>query len=313
MSDHSAVIVHEQRPLWLHLVFSYRQTTLQHVRNRLGLVVFVSILTTWLEIEVEWLQKYSLTAIPFSLIGLTLGIVLGFRNNTSYDRFWEGRKLWGSLVNTSRTLARELTTVVKTDQAEVHKELVYRVIGFVHALRLHLRFAKDWRELAAFIPAAELERVAKESNPPNVIVHGLAARLSELRDLNQISEFAWVRLMEGLGELTNIQGACERIRNTPIPHAYTVLIHQIVAVYCFLLPFGLVGEVGVLTPVVVFIVSYTFLGLDDIGDELEDPFGLDVHDLPLDQMSRNIEINLRERLGETDLPPAILPKGGVLT
>lgn len=309
------MIVHEQRPAWLRLVFSYRRTTLQNVRNRLGLVFFVSVITTWLELEVEWLQKYSLTAIPFSLIGLTLGIVLGFRNNTSYDRFWEGRKLWGSLVNTSRTLARELMTVTRFDDATRsagHKDLVYRVIGFVHALRLHLRAAKDWSELEAYLPSAEARAAARESNPPNAILHDLAEKLRALRERDQISEYAWVRLMASLSELSNIQGACERIKSTPIPHAYTVLIHQIVASYCFLLPFGLVGQVGVLTPVVVLIVSYTFLGLDDIGDELEEPFGLDVHDLPLEHISRNIEINLRERLGETNLPTPAAAKDGVL-
>lgn len=310
------MIVHEHRPHWVRLVFSYRRTTLANVRNRLGLVFFVSIITTWLELEVEWLQKYSLTAIPFSLIGLTLGIVLGFRNNTSYDRFWEGRKLWGALVNTSRTLTREILTFVDpppSERAEVHRELVYRVIAFSHALRFHLRASKDYDELRPFLPETEIESDRRESNPPNAIVHRLAERLRTLRDEGRISEFAWIRLATGLGELTNIQGACERIRSTPIPHAYTVLIHQIVASYCFLLPFGLVGQVGVLTPVVVLIVSYTFLGLDDIGDELEDPFGLDVQDLPLSQISRNIEINLRERLKESDLPPAIQPVDGLLS
>ena len=310
------MIVHEQRPTWLRLIFSYRRTTLRNVRNRLGLVFFVSVLTTWLELEVAWLQKYSLTALPFTLIGLTLGIVLGFRNNTSYDRFWEGRKLWGALVNTSRTLARELMTVTRwpaDSELAGRKELVYRVIGFVHALRLHLRYAQDWRELEAFLPASEVASAARESNPPNAILHRLAARLRELRDKDQVSEYAWVRLMASLSELSNIQGACERIRSTPIPHAYTVLIQQIVASYCFLLPFGVVAQVGVLTPVVVLVVSYTFFGLDDIGDELEEPFGLDVHDLPLDQVSRNIEINLRERLGETELPPPGVAQDGVLT
>ena len=112
--------------------------------------------------------------------------------------------------------------------------------------------------------------------------------------------------------LTDLQGACERIKGTPIPFSYTTLIHRIVAFYCYGLPFGLVSSVGAFTPVVVVVVSYAFFGLDTVGDEIEQPFGTDANDLPLAAISRTIEVNLRQRLGETDLPPLLRPVDEIL-
>src|SRR5690606_37389193 len=104
-----------------------------------------------------------------------------------------------------------------------------------------------------------------------------------------------------------VQGGCERIKNTPIPWSYTVLMHSIVAVYCFALPFGLVQTTKLLTPIVVALIAYAFLGLDAVGDELEEPFGHDYNDLPLTALSRTIEVNLLQQLGETELPPLLTP------
>ncbi len=107
--------------------------------------------------------------------------------------------------------------------------------------------------------------------------------------------------------LTDLQGACERIKSTPIPFSYTTLIHRIVAVYCCGLPFGVVSDTCWFTPIVVLVVSYAFFGLDTVGDEIEQPFGTDANDLPLSAISRMIEVNLRQRIGDTDIPPLLRP------
>ncbi len=120
-------------------------------------------------------------------------------------------------------------------------------------------------------------------------------------------------LEQTLVALTDIHGACERIKSTPIPFSYTTLIHRIVAVYCYTLPFGLVNEVGFLTPVAALVLSYAFFGLDIVGDEIEQPFGYDPNDLPLTSISKMIEINLRQRLGESPLPAPIKPVDEVLS
>jgi ion channel-forming bestrophin family protein len=120
-------------------------------------------------------------------------------------------------------------------------------------------------------------------------------------------------LEASLTQLTDIQGGCERIKSTPIPFSYTALIHRIVALYCFGLPFGLTDTIKALTPIVVAIISYAFFGLDAVGDELEEPFGTDMNDLPLTALSTAIEINIRRRIGDTDLPAQPVPVNNVLT
>lgn len=303
---------------WLRIIFRYRGTELPRTKYRIAGVVLLAITVTAAELNLGW--HSDLHALPFTLIGFALSIFLGFRNNTAYDRWWEGRKLWGALINTTRSSARQLLTLIgevpegrtlssaeKDELALLQAELVRRVIAFAHALRLSLRDIDDLSVLTSFLSAEEVEALRSETNRPSAISKGTADRIRAAWGRGWIHPLHVGILEQSLVALTDIQGACERIKNTPIPLSYTTLIHRIVAVYCYGLPFGLVSEVGALTPVVVLVVSYSFFGLDTIGDEIEQPFGLDDNDLPLDQMSRLIEVNLRQRLGETDLPPLLVP------
>jgi putative membrane protein len=140
----------------------------------------------------------------------------------------------------------------------------------------------------------------------------ISQRLKRTYAEGDLTDYRFVEIERRLQEMTDIQGGCERIRNTPIPFSYSILLHRIVAVYVFALPFGLVETIHWMSPVVVLIVAYTFLALDAVGDEIEDPFGFHANDLPLSSLSRMIEINLRQALGETDIPPMMLPDRGVL-
>ncbi len=316
----------EDRLGYLGLLFRIRGSVLPRIWRRVVLTTVIATLLTWLEIEYPQF-RFSLTPTPFTLIGLPLGIFLGFRNNTSYDRFWEGRKLWGRLVNTSRTLARQLQLFVhvpalapterEDDARELARvrafqtELVHRVMGYAHALRMHLRREEPFEKLAQYLPAEEVEALRPERNVPNAILARIAERLQSAWRRKWIDPLHLMTIEQSLVALTDIQGGCERIRSTPIPFSYTVLIHRIVAVYCLLLPFGLYQTIGLGTPLVVLFVSYSFFGLDAIGDEIEDPFGTDLNDLPLLSMSTNIEGDLRQRIGEA--PPApIAPLGDQL-
>lgn len=295
---------------------------LPHIWTRTLVVTAIGIGVTLLYREVPALHV-SLTPTPFTLIGLPLGIFLGFRNNTAYDRFWEGRRLWGSLVNTTRSFARQVITFVEPQQTaagdsasraeikEYEARLVHSLIAYVHALRHHLRDSSPESTLARVLPPEEASELCKSSNVPVAILLRIGRQLADARRKNWIHAFHTPVIEASLTMLTDIQGGCERIKSTPIPYSYTVLMHRIVAVYCVLLPFGIAESVGWATPAVVFFVSYAFFGLDAIGDEVEQPFGLDPNDLPLSAMSRAIERNLRETIDE-EIPEAFVPRDGIL-
>nr|XP_061811696.1 voltage-dependent anion channel-forming protein RSc3414-like [Nerophis lumbriciformis] len=257
--------------LWLRTVPALvSEPVLTRIWRRVAFFTVIAVIVEEAHRQEIIPDNVSFTPLPFTLIGLALSIFLGFRNNTSYDRFWEGRKLWGRLVNTSRSLTRQILTLIEPN-GDDHKRNVYTLMGYVHALRLHLRAEKKLEELRPFVGDRSLTTLA------------------------------------------DIQGGCERIRATPIPFAYTVLMHRIVGLYCFGLSVGIVERVGPATPLVVALISYAFLALDAIGEEIENPFGFDDNDLPLSQLSRMIEINLRERLGEDDLPDPVTPVEHVLS
>jgi putative membrane protein len=312
------VIVYEKRPTWLQLVLTFRGTALERIRQRLS-AVFIVALGVVLAADAFHILRTTISLVPFTLIGLALSIFLGFRNNTSYDRFWEGRRLWGALVNVTRSFARRTSLYMAPAPGEdpalaaaLRSELVHRTVAYAHALRMHLRAGIDWDELATYLPVDELSALRAQRNVPVAILHGTAARLRDAYAKGRIHALHLPALEQSLTELTDIQGGCERIKNTPIPFSYTVLIHQLVAAYCFALPFGLVETLHGWTPIVVLLVAHAFLGLDAVGDEIEDPFGTDPNDLPLATLSRMIEVNLRQSLDESEVPELLQPVNRVL-
>lgn len=300
---------------WIATVF-LGGFVLPRIWTRTLIVTAISILVTFVYHQVPYLHV-SLKTAPFVMMGLPLGIFLGFRNNTAYDRFWEARKLWGALVNTSRSLTRQVLTLVEggdTDEVRrFDRHFASLLIAHVHALRHRLRDTSPTKTLDKFLPADELARLEGDPNPSLALIQRMGEVLTEARRRNWI-EPIHMNILEGsLGSLTDIQGACERIKATPIPYSYTVLMHRIVAGYCTLLPFGLAEEIGWATPIVVLGISYAFFGLDAIGDEIEDPFGTDTNDLPLKAIARKIEIDVRRLVGDPFVPQPTKPHRGVLS
>ncbi len=304
---------------WFRSLAAVRGTSLPRTWLRLFVTVVFAVVVTALY-ETGRIGA-SLSPLPFSLIGVALGIFLGFRNNTSYDRFWEGRKLWGRMVNVSRSLTRQIQMMVgplpgepvdADERSAVHRELVHRIVAYVHVFRHHLRDEPDLSDVVGHLPQDEVEALDHESNRPAAVSARTGERLRELWDRGWIHPMHLPVLEASLTEMTGIQGGCERIKATPIPASYTILIHRIVATYAFALPLGIVDTIHGWTPVVVLLIAYAFYGLDAIGDEIEEPFGFDENDLPLATLSRMIEVNVRQRLGETELPPLLEPEGGVL-
>ncbi|NMM85001.1 bestrophin [Rhodococcus sp. SRB_17] len=308
------------RPSGLRLFLMLRGSILQHIRTTLLLNIVLATLVTLVHGNLFTL-KITVTPIPFTLIGLPLAIFLGFRNNTAYDRYWEARKLWGELLLRMRSLSRQCQGLIRVDQPldparrddDVRVRMVHRAIAFAHALRLQLRDQKDDALLQRWVTPAEFAQVRTTSNPADALMLAMGRDLGECVRRGQLEPCLAVPLDGTLTALTAAAASCERIKNTPVPFSYTLLLHRTAYLYCFLLPFGLVDTTGFMTPFVVGIVAYTFFGLDALGDEIEEPFGLESNDLPLDTLCRAIEINLRESLGETDLPPPLQPVNYQLT
>jgi ion channel-forming bestrophin family protein len=296
------------------LLFKVRGTALAQIWPLLVIAGLVSWGLTWLyqRYSLQWLE---LTITPFQLVGIALSIFLGFRNSSCYERWWEGRKLWGRLVNTSRSYSRQVLTLVRGDGpevAELQRELVDRMVAYVHALRLHLREQDSWDEVTPFLPEGERDALREQRNEPYWILHRMGEQHRTAMDRGWIDRFHLPVLEASLTDLMDIQGGCERIKNTPVPLSYTELTHRIVAIYVLFLPFGVINTAGPLTPIVVIMVAFCFLGLDAVGSQIENPFEEDANDLPLAQLSRMIENDLRQRMGQADLRPDIRPEKGIL-
>ncbi|MET0856773.1 MAG: bestrophin family protein [Telluria sp.] len=297
------------RPSGLSLFLALRGSVLPRILPVLLINIVLATLVTWSHGDLFQL-KITLTTIPFTLIGLPLAIFLGFRNNAAYDRFWEGRKLWGELVLRSRNVARQCLSLIDSPVparaalglSDVRVRMVYRVIAFNHAVRDLLRDQPSAPGLQALLLPAEWQQMARAPNKPDFLMLQMGADLRRCLQEGRIDPCLAASIDSTLSALTGAGASCERIKNTPVPFSYTLLLHRTAYLYCFLLPFGLVDSIGFMTPFVVAIVAYTFFGLDALGDEIEEPFGLEANDLPLDAICRAIEIDLRSALCDPDVP-----------
>ncbi|SFQ15237.1 putative membrane protein [Variovorax sp. OK605] len=283
------------RPHWLRMLFVWRGSVLLAILPQLLWTTAFAVLVTVLHGRVfQW--KVPLNFVPFSLIGLTLAIFLGFRNGTSYSRYWEARTLWGALLNETRSLVRQVLTLADAPaQANVP---TLRLIAFVHALRHQLRGTDPAADLARLLPPEDCARLQAVRFKPAVLLLMVGEWMRGQRQAGRLDPMLAQSMEVPLGRLTEALGGCERIASTPIPFTYSVIIHRTIYLYCVLLPFGLVDAIGPMTPVVVAFIAYTFFALEALGAEIEEPFGTEPNDLALDAMSQMIESTLREMMGE---------------
>jgi len=298
------------RPNALLLFFTLRGSILPRIMPSLlactGLAVVVTI-AHGMVLE----RKVTLTTVPFALIGLALSIFLGFRNGSAYERFWEARKLWGDVVYRSRTCARQVRAYVAAPPDEI-AAAIRRLVAFAHALRCQLREVPADGATGRWLAPDEAAQFRAARSGCEFLLSRSAEELGRWHRTQDLAAPLAAAIDQSLAGLAAAQSGCERIASTPMPFAYTLLLHRTAYLYCFLLPFGLVDVAGVMTPLVVAIVAYTFFGLDAVGDEIERPFGTRPHHLPLDALCRTIEIRLLETAGETELPPALQPSDSVL-
>jgi putative membrane protein len=247
------------------------------------------------------------SATPFTLLGLSLSIFMSFRNNACYDRWYEARKAWGDMIVETRSMIRE-TQVIK-DASERHK-ILSNLCGFAHALNAKLRAESELTASGDWLNPVPTGTTTDISGR---ILLQVGQQCSALSESGAISEWRYTLMANHLTRLTQAQAVCERIKHTPLPFPYTLLLHRTTYLFCILLPFAMAEPLGWLTPIFTAIVGYTFFGLDAIGDELEDPFGRDENDLPTDALVRTIERDVLAALGVTQLPPQLEPVDYVLS
>jgi putative membrane protein len=240
-----------------------------------------------------------LTITPFTLLGVSLAIFLGFRNSASYDRYWEGRKLWGSLLNVTRSLVRQAMSLTGLEAGDPRLlEWTALLCAFAPSLRHQLRQTDPAADLARLLGEPRQHEIGGARYRPAMILGLLGGWIRARRGEELCGEITAAAFDENVGELTDVLGGCERLASTPLPYPYALMIHRTVYIYCFLLPFGLVDTIGAMTPVISVLVAYTFMALEALADELEEPFGTSPNDLALTALSQGIEDSLLEMTGQ---------------
>ncbi len=257
--------------------------------------------------------------VPLALYGSAIGIIVGFRNNSAYARWWEARTLWGGIVNHSRNLGRQVCATMGTPAKPGNPEVpaaAYRIvhyqIAFVHALRQQLRGLNPLPEVQNLVTPAEYNELGRQKNVALALQQMIGSALLDARRQGWIDSFEWQSIDRSVVELVAAQGGAERIRNTPLPKQYDLFPMLFVQIYCLLLPVGMVQNMGWFTPFGSTLVGFMFVALDKIGRNMEEPFANKIYDVPLTAITTTIEMNLRQMLGDTELPEPELPVQGVL-
>lgn len=295
-----------ERQNWLRVATQLKGSVIPTVYKRVlgcGLFgVFISCLHFY-QIPVSY--PILSTIVP----SIVLGLLLVFRTNTAYDRFWEGRRLWGTINNSVRNLSRQMWVNIATPTPEDRtKKIIFMrlLVAFAIATKLHLRDEPiDKEELQDLIPTAEYFQLGNFNNPPLEIAFWIGDYLQQQYQCNCLNSYQLETMQKLLDNLVDALGGCERILRTPMPLAYAIHLKQLLLIYCLLLPFQLVNSLQWLTGLVVGLISFTLLGIEEIGIEIENPFGYDANDLPLDRICTTMRRNLEDLM---TLNPSVLYK-----
>lgn len=283
------------KPGIVALLFAVRGSVLPHIAPQLLLVGLFS--AAIVAVDRHLLTLPHVQAAPLAVFGVALSLFLGFRNNAAYDRWWEARRLWGGLLADARSIARE-AVVFLHDPQDRHR-LLTAMRAFLHQHRCALR---------GLPPDAAALRDAPGAPTPDATLDAMSSHLADALTAGRMDGFGARTLSTRLSGIALAQAGCERIKLTPLPYVYSLLIFRTSWLYCLLLPFALLEPTGWLTPLFAVIVAYTFFGLAEVTEELAHPFGPTANALPLDAICRTAEISLAPHLGEA-APPPLQPVG----
>lgn len=251
----------------------------------------------------------ALPALTSLIPNIVLGLLLVFRTNTAYERFWEGRKLWGVIVNTTRNLSRHIWIVIPVKQPEDREGKVAALkllVAFAIATKQHLRQEALDAEVATLIAPAKFRKLQTMPHPPLEIAFWIGDYLQDQYSHQQFDSYQLMAMQTLLNGLVDSLGGCERILKTPMPMAYSIHLKQLLLLYCLSLPFQTVGQLGWWTGAVVALISFTLFGIEEIGIEIENPFGHDANDLPLNTICATLFRNIEDLMTLTPGTDSIL-------
>jgi putative membrane protein len=283
---------------WFSLIFhAYSRQVMKTLTPTLLFMVAFSTACCYIMLDVFELHEsdFQPTIAMHSLLGIVLGLFLVFRTNTAYDRWWEGRKLWGALVNSTRNMALKLDAYIARDDHETRDWFAKMIANFIYATKESLRNGVQFNELESVSENFQ-EDLKKYKHKPNRISALLYRRVNELYMEKKFTGDQLINLDKELKDLIDFMGACERIRNTPIPYSYMMYVKKFIFIYIVTLPFGFVTTSGYLTIVIVVLITFVLMSVELIAEEIEDPFGRDLNDLPTDELADKIKQNVKEIL-----------------
>lgn len=282
--------------VWFSLVFhAYSRAVMRTLTPAIIFIAFYTAGVCYILLDVLRFHEsdFHTTISMHSLLGIVLGLFLVFRTNSSYDRWWEGRKLWGSFVNNTRNFAHKLNAFLDQNDSENRRWFRLMIPNLVFSVKEHLRKGVKLSELEAtddnFFPDLQ-----KFVHVPNRLSSMIYSRVNELYTRKVLSGDQLFLLDKELKEFSDILGACERIKNTPIPYSYSMYIKQFIFIYVITLPMAFVTTSGYLTVPIVVLITFVLLSVELIAEEIEDPFGRDINDLPTDELAEKITSNVRE-------------------
>ncbi|MDH5250254.1 MAG: bestrophin family protein [Cyclobacteriaceae bacterium] len=283
---------------WLSLIFhSYSRRVIVTLWPALLFMSVYSSLLCYFFLDYFQLHQadFQPTIAMHSLLGIVLGLFLVFRTNTAYDRWWEGRKIWGGMVNSTRNFAMKVNACISKDSHEDRDWFSKMIPNFVFAMKESLRSGVQFAELDA-PNESFINDLKKYKHKPNRIAALLYERVNSLYSDKLITGDQLINMDKELKDFIDYLGACERIKYTPIPYSYMMYVKKFITIYIITLPFGFVTQSGYMTVPIVVLVSFVLLSVELIAEEIEDPFGRDVNDLPLDDLAAKMQENVREIL-----------------
>ncbi len=320
-------------------------------RHNLYWLLGINIVVTFLYTVLGW-EWVGIPWVPIALLGTAAAFIAGFRNNATYARAWEARQIWGGIVNSSRSFGIMVRDFVRSPETSagsstvIHKQLIYRHVAWLTALRFQLREPRKWEnmqknynkeyreyykikipeqesnltdELRKLLPDPETDYILSKKNRATQLLARQSKQLRELVDDGWVDNFRYIELELMLKEFYEHQGKSERIKNFPYPRQFATINVLFIRLFVLLVPFGLLKEFDKLGDHVVWLtipfgvlVSWVFMSLEQVGESTENPFEGGANDTPISSISRTIEIDLREMLDETDIPPAMQPVGDIL-